>query len=63
MSRWPRSDDDRKGEILPYIERSRDEPPMPIIYVTHAVPEIARLATSVVLMARWQGDCQRQCRR
>lgn len=44
-------DDDRKGEILPYIERLRDEASVPIIYVTHAVPEIARLATSVVLLA------------
>lgn len=44
-------DDDRKGEILPYIERLRDEASAPIIYVTHAVPEIARLATSVVLLA------------
>lgn len=44
-------DDDRKGEILPYVERLRDQASMPIIYVTHAVPEITRLATSVVLMA------------
>ncbi len=44
-------DDDRKREILPYIERLRDEASMPILYVTHAVPEIARLASSVVLMA------------
>ncbi|MBI2257136.1 MAG: molybdenum ABC transporter ATP-binding protein [Proteobacteria bacterium] len=43
-------DDDRKGEILPYLERLRDEAEMPILYVTHAVPEIARLATSVVLI-------------
>jgi len=44
-------DDDRKGEILPYLERLRDEAEMPILYVTHAVPEIARLASSVVLIA------------
>ncbi len=44
-------DEDRKAEILPYLERLRDEAAMPIIYVTHAVPEIARLATSVVLIA------------
>ena len=44
-------DEDRKGEILPYLERLRDEALVPIIYVTHAVPEIARLATSVVLIA------------
>jgi molybdate transport system ATP-binding protein len=44
-------DDDRKGEILPYLERLRDDAAIPIIYVTHAVSEIARLATSVVLLA------------
>lgn len=44
-------DDDRKGEILPYLERLRDDASIPIIYVTHAVSEIARLASSVVLLS------------
>ncbi|WP_374651150.1 molybdenum ABC transporter ATP-binding protein [Dongia sp.] len=44
-------DDDRKGEILPYLERLRDDASIPIIYVTHAVSEIARLAASVVLLS------------
>ena len=40
----------RKDEILPYIERLRDESRIPIVYVSHAVAEVARLATQVVLM-------------
>jgi molybdate transport system ATP-binding protein len=45
-------DEARKQEILPYIERLRDEGQIPIIYVSHAVDEVARLATDVVLMAK-----------
>jgi molybdate transport system ATP-binding protein len=41
----------RKGEILRYIECLHDEIKVPIIYVTHAVEEIVRLAEVVVLMA------------
>jgi molybdate transport system ATP-binding protein len=41
----------RKEEILPYIERLRDEVRVPILYVSHAVPEVARLANTVVAMA------------
>jgi molybdate transport system ATP-binding protein len=41
----------RKGEILQYIERLHDEITVPIVYVTHAVDEILRLAEVVVLMA------------
>lgn len=45
-------DDARKAEILPYLERLRDEAGVPILYVSHAVAEIARLATSVVALER-----------
>lgn len=38
----------RKGEILPFIERLRDEFAIPILYVSHAVEEVARLAERVV---------------
>jgi molybdate transport system ATP-binding protein len=38
----------RKTEILPWLERLRDEVPM--LYVSHAVDEIARLADQVVLL-------------
>ncbi|OWU85728.1 molybdenum ABC transporter ATP-binding protein [Oceanicola sp. 22II-s10i] len=40
----------RRAEILPYLERLRDEMRMPILYVSHAVEEVARLATTVVLI-------------
>jgi len=41
----------RKAEILPYIERLRDETDIPIIYVSHSVAEVARLATDMVVIA------------
>jgi molybdate transport system ATP-binding protein len=44
-------DEDRKGEILPYIERLRDKSRVPIVYVSHSVAEVARLATTIVLVA------------
>lgn len=43
-------DDARKAEILPYLERLRDEAGVPILYVSHSVAEIARLATTVVAL-------------
>jgi len=43
-------DDPRKAEILPYVERLRDEAKVPIVYVSHSVAEVARLATTVVLL-------------
>jgi molybdate transport system ATP-binding protein len=44
-------DEARKGEILPYIERLRDQSKIPIIYVSHSIAEVARLATTVVLLS------------
>ena len=44
-------DDARKAEILPYIERLRDEAGIPIVYVSHSIAEVARLATDVVVLA------------
>jgi len=43
-------DRSRRQEILPYIERIRDEVKIPIIYVSHALDEVARLANRVVLL-------------
>jgi molybdate transport system ATP-binding protein len=43
-------DEARKAEILPYIERLRDEAGVPIVYVSHAVREVARLATTIVVL-------------
>ena len=44
-------DEERKAEILPYLERLRDGVGIPIVYVSHSVAEVARLADRVVLMA------------
>jgi molybdate transport system ATP-binding protein len=44
-------DEARKAEILPYIERLRDETKIPIVYVSHSVAEVARLASEVVVLA------------
>ena len=43
-------DEARRQEILPYIERLRDEARLPIVYVSHALAEVARLATTVVAL-------------
>ncbi|WMS43731.1 molybdenum ABC transporter ATP-binding protein [Acuticoccus sp. MNP-M23] len=43
-------DDARKAEIMPYLERLARDASMPILYVSHALPEVARLADRVVLM-------------
>jgi molybdate transport system ATP-binding protein len=44
-------DEARKAEILPYIERLRDESQVPIVYVSHSVAEVARLASTIVLLS------------
>ena len=41
----------RKAEIIPYIERLAGDFGVPVLYVTHNVDEVARLASSVVLLA------------
>jgi molybdate transport system ATP-binding protein len=43
-------DDSRKEEILPFIERLRDEADVPIVYVSHSISEVTRLATTVVVI-------------
>jgi molybdate transport system ATP-binding protein len=40
----------RKAEILPYIERLRDSVRIPILYVSHDMSEVARLATTLVVL-------------
>jgi molybdate transport system ATP-binding protein len=40
----------RKAEILPYLERLHREMALPIVYVTHALDEVARLADHLVLL-------------
>lgn len=43
-------DMERKLEILPLIERLRDEFKIPIVYVSHALEEVVRLAALVVMI-------------
>ncbi len=43
-------DEGRKQDILPYIERLRDELSTPVIYVTHSLAETARLADYLVAL-------------
>jgi molybdate transport system ATP-binding protein len=43
-------DGERRAEILPYLEAVRREAGIPILYVTHAVEEVARLADHLVLL-------------
>jgi molybdate transport system ATP-binding protein len=38
----------RKSEILPYLERLRDEAGVPMVYVSHQAAELRRIATTVV---------------
>jgi molybdate transport system ATP-binding protein len=40
----------RKQEILPYLERLRDELDIPVLYVSHSPDEVARLADYLVAM-------------
>jgi molybdate transport system ATP-binding protein len=40
----------RKQEILPYLEKLHDELDIPVLYVSHAPDEVARLADHIVVM-------------
>ena len=42
----------RRQEILPWLERMRDELNIPMIYVTHSADELARLADHLVVLER-----------
>ncbi|NWA86468.1 molybdenum ABC transporter ATP-binding protein [Pseudomonas sp. D2002] len=44
-------DSKRKSEILPYLERLHDELDIPLLYVSHAQDEVARLADHIVLLS------------
>ena len=43
-------DDARKAEILPHIEALRDQLGLPILYVSHSLAEVARLATTIAVI-------------
>ncbi len=40
----------RRTEILPYLEAVRREAGIPVLYVTHAIEEVARMADHLVLL-------------
>ena len=40
----------RRDEVLPYLERLRDQWQLPMLYVSHQFDEVLRLATHLVLM-------------
>lgn len=44
-------DTPRKAEILYYVERLRDELHVPIVYVSHSIEEVVRLADTLVLLS------------
>ena len=44
----------RKQEVLPWLEKLRDDLNIPMLYVTHAVDEVARLADTLVVMNQGQ---------
>lgn len=47
-------DEARKAEILPYLERLRDRMRLPILYVSHSIDEVLRLADTVVALQNGQ---------
>jgi molybdate transport system ATP-binding protein len=48
----------RRKEVLPWLERLHDELKIPVLYVTHSVDELARLADHVVML---EGGTVRSC--
>jgi molybdate transport system ATP-binding protein len=40
----------RKAEVLPYLDRLHEQLAIPVVYVSHAIEEVARLAHHLVLM-------------
>ncbi|MFC5302399.1 molybdenum ABC transporter ATP-binding protein [Azospira restricta] len=43
-------DERRKAEFLPWLEKLHDELEIPVLYVSHSLPEVARLADYLVLL-------------
>jgi molybdate transport system ATP-binding protein len=48
----------RKDEILPYLQRLHDELDIPVLYVSHSLDEVARLADHLVLLANGRANTQ-----
>jgi molybdate transport system ATP-binding protein len=43
-------DNKSKAEILPYLERLHEELSIPVLYITHAISEVMRLADNILVM-------------
>jgi molybdate transport system ATP-binding protein len=43
-------DQARRAEILPYLDRLKSEARIPVVYISHAVEEIARIADTVAVL-------------
>ena len=52
----------RKQEILPYLERLHDELAIPVIYVSHSMDEVLRLADHLVLLEQGRVRASGPCR-
>ncbi len=48
----------RRHEILPWLEKMRDELQLPMLYVTHSVDEVVRLADHLVVLEQGQVSAQ-----
>jgi len=44
-------DEARKAELMPFLERLRDEAGMPLVYVSHAENELRRMSDTIVRFA------------
>jgi len=53
----------RKSEILPYIERLSADFGVPVVYVSHAMEEVVRLADTLVLIEAGREQSPRPGRR
>ncbi|MEM7270192.1 MAG: molybdenum ABC transporter ATP-binding protein, partial [Pseudomonadota bacterium] len=47
----------RKAEIIPYLERLAHETRLPILYVSHSISEVARLASTMVVIEKGRVAC------
>ena len=51
-------DSGRKQEILPYLERLHEEYDLPVLYVSHSIDELARLADYLIVMEQGRAVVQ-----
>jgi len=54
-------DEAGKQDILPYIESLHQQLELPVIYVSHSVPEVARLADQIIVLGQRKLLAQGKC--